>query len=336
MDTSFEKRVKIVTLREHTDKTMREIAEDVGVHYSTVSRIIRKYESEQKLTPSRKGHCGRKKVTTPRERRMILTASRKDPRALPSAIKQQLDINASTRTVRKILFLGGRRAMRPRKKQLLTNIMKKKRVLWAKNYKNWNVEDWSKVLFTDESHFVVQGQQCSFVRKGINSPLKEAHINQSVKHPVKVMFWGCFSAKGTGRLHICEGMMNSRQYMTVIDRRIAYQLQEHFPDGNGILQHDLAPCHNSRVVANHLRQRGITVMPWPGNSPDIAPIENLWAIVKHKLKNIDVTTKTKLIAAVLHVWNRDAKIQDSCRKLVESMPMRIKAVLANKGGHIKY
>ena len=76
--------------------------------------------------------------------------------------------------------------------------MKKKRLQWAKRYKNWKYEDWSKVLFSDESHFFVQGHNPQFVRRSQDEPLRQEHIFQGVKHPDKEMFWGCLSAEGTG------------------------------------------------------------------------------------------------------------------------------------------
>ena len=45
----------------------------------------------------------------------------------------------------------------------------------------------------------------------------------------------------------------------------------------------------------------ITVLDWPGNSPDLNLIENLWSIVKNRLRKMDCTTKIKLIEAVIHV-----------------------------------
>jgi hypothetical protein len=36
--------------------------------------------------------------------------------------------------------------------------MKKKCLAWAKKYKNWTVEEWKKVLFSDETYFMGQGQ----------------------------------------------------------------------------------------------------------------------------------------------------------------------------------
>ena len=80
----------------------------------------------------------------------------------------------------------------------------------------------------------------------------------------------------------------------------------------------------------------ITVLDWPGNSPDLNPIENLWSIVKNRLRKMDCTTKIKLIEAVIHVRFHDEEIKKICKTLVLSMKKRVKSVLENKGGHINY
>ena len=192
------------------------------------------------------------------------------------------------------------------------------------------------VLFSDETHFCVSGSQAKFVRRASGDKLRSAHINQTVKHPTKVMFWGSFCAAGTGRLHLCEGMMNSSQYCEVIAHRVVPEMQQRFPDGDGIFQQDLAPCHTSKMSKKKFDDAGITVMEWPGNSPDINPIENLWAIVKQKLQMEDITTKNKLIRSILNIWNHNDNIASSCKKLVNSMPKRVQDIITAKGGHIKY
>ena len=55
-------------------------------------------------------------------------------------------------------------------------------------------------MFSDKSHFYVQGQWTSFIRRSRLDTLRSEHIFQKVKHPDKVMFWGCFSYAGTGSL----------------------------------------------------------------------------------------------------------------------------------------
>ena len=65
-------------------------------------------------------------------------------------------------------------------------------------------------------------------------------------------------------------------------------------------------------------------------------IENLWGIIKNKLRLKDCTTVNKLIEAIILVWYHDEKIAKSCQKLVSSMPKQMEKVLKNKGGHISY
>ena len=57
--------------------------------------------------------------------------------------------------------------------------------------------------------------------------------------------------------------MNSEEYIYVIDRRTIVRLivvhltHDHYPDGDGALQHDLAPCHTSKIVTAHLNEIGL-------------------------------------------------------------------------------
>ena len=49
---------------------------------------------------------------------------------------------------------------------------------------------------------------------------------------------------------------------------------------------------------------------------NLNPIENLWSIVKDRLRKMDCTTKIKLIEAVVHVWLHDEEIKKNCKTLV--------------------
>jgi transposase len=51
--------------------------------------------------------------------------------------------------------------------------------------------------------------------------------------------------------------------------------------------HDEALCHKSKRVMAFLQDQKFAEMVWPGNSPDLNPIEKLWSIMKGKLKKKD-------------------------------------------------
>ena len=92
-------------------------------------------------------------------------------------------VNVDSSTIRRRLIERGRLARRPKKKQLLTPIMKKKRLQWAKKHKKWGLQKWRQVIFSDESHFEVQGYRSQYVRKSKGEPLQDGHIEQAPKHP---------------------------------------------------------------------------------------------------------------------------------------------------------
>ena len=61
------------------------------------------------------------------------------------------------------------------------------------------------------------------------------------------MFWGCFIYYGIGSLHPVDVMMHSPQYIEVVQRRVIPDMNRFFPDGTGVFQQDLVPCHTSKT-----------------------------------------------------------------------------------------
>ena len=75
-------------------------------------------------------------------------------------------------------------------------------------------------------------------------------------------------------------------------------------------------------------------MPWPSQSPDLNPIEHLWAHMKRKLKNLKPKNIRELKEMLIMIWNEITP--DITAKLVDSMPRRVEAVLHAKGSNTKY
>ena len=73
------------------------------------------------------------------------------------------------------------------------------------------------------------------------------------------------------------------------------------------------------------------MLEWLGNSPDLNPIENSWAIIKQRLRGIDCTTMEKLIQSIIQLWYKDPQITQNREKRVDSMSERVKQLLERHG-----
>ena len=100
--------------------------------------------------------------------------------------------------------------------------------------------------------------------------------------------------------------------------------------------HDGAICHKAKSITKFLAEKDAKTFPSPGYSPDMNPTENLWGIVKKRLKKINFTTKVQLIENLIQIWHRDDEIKNKCSILIESMPRRTELLIKNKGTHTKY
>lgn len=332
-----DKRLQIVTLARNTSKSMREIAADLGIHHTTVSRTIARYNEEGDFKTQYE-NCGRKSIFDERDKRHIRALSVKSPRASAAEIQRQVGAfgDCSLRTFQRVMLQSGIKVAKPSRRPYITDTQKARRLEWAHEHRHWTAEDWSRVIWSDETMVAIQ-DNCRYVRIVDGQPLTPDHHVTTYKHPLTVMIWACFAARGTGRCCLVEGRLNTEYYLTqIVDRRIVQQVHEWFPDGDGLFQQDNAPAHVSRRARAHFVEKGVPLLQWPPASPDLNPIENLWSLIKRRIRTSPVTTKQQLITKFLAVWHHDPEIGDLCKKLVDSMPARIEACIAAKGDATKY
>ncbi|XP_065684059.1 transposable element Tcb1 transposase isoform X1 [Hydra vulgaris] len=338
-DLSPRKIGQIKVLLEDSELKQKEIARKLNISTQIVSLIKKKIERGIDVGSQRQGNCGRKKITTPRTDRKIQNMALKDRRATCSKISSMLGeegISVSRKTVNNRLLEFGLKAYRPRKKPRLTENMKKARYDWAKQHESWTYDDWQKVVFSDESTIAILDDRVQTVRRRPGEEFLPECLKKTVKFPQKIMVWGAFSVHGTSRLYIVDGTMNQDKYIKVLESRLVPQIREWYGSDFWIFQQDSAPCHKSKKVMTWFQQNAVQVLPWPGNSPDMNPIENLWDILKNEIHQIPITTKSQLIERLIHVWFHSTKIKFLCKSLIESMPHRVKALILAKGGQTKY
>ncbi len=107
-----------------------------------------------------------------------------------------------------------------------------------------------------------------------------------------------------------------------------------YRDADFIFQQDLAPAHTAKGTKSWFNDHGVTVLDWPANSPDLNPIENLWGIVKRKMRDTRHNNADDLKAVIKVTWAFITPEQ--CHRLIASMTRRIDAVIHAKGGPTKY
>ncbi|GFW66034.1 transposable element Tcb1 transposase [Trichonephila clavipes] len=151
------------------------------------------------------------------------------------------------------------------------------------------------------------------------------------------MIWSVISDQGTGRLDVVKGMMQQDQYKDVLQNRLILQLEEWFPNGESyIFMQDGAPCHTALSIKAFLAEQNILLLDWPGNSPDMNTIENVWELMKREVAKDVITNKMQLLERIIHMWNHPPQMQETIQSCIDSMLRRIEALIAAKGGTTKY
>ncbi|GFU08117.1 transposable element Tcb1 transposase [Trichonephila clavipes] len=91
---------------------------------------------------------------------------------------------------------------------------------------------------------------------------------------------------------------------------------------------DNATCHRTLAVQDCLDSKGIQRLVWPARSPDLNPIENVWAALGRQVagRNYPPTNKNTLIRALTEEW--DKLPQQLLDNVVQSMFLNNSTIVA--------
>jgi hypothetical protein len=130
------------------------------------------------------------------------------------------------------------------------------------------------VIFSDEikiNQFQFDGRAWCWARDG-ESQLQSYHVTQTVEHgDVAIFLWGCMTSCGMDCMYKIKGNMIQALFLS-----IEWYC---FSPSHVIFQYDNDPKHIAKLITQWLSLQNYDVLTWPSQSPNLSPIEHVWALV---------------------------------------------------------
>lgn len=318
--------------------SVSKVAEVFSVSRGTVSKIYSAYLKCGK-TSSAKSQHGRKCVLSDRDRRSLRAIVTKNKKTTAAKVTAEMNVvlpnPVSTKTIRRELHKQGIAGRAAIEKPLISDANARNRKKWCLSHKAWTIEQWKRVIWSDESSFTLfptSGRV--YVWRTPSQAYNTDCLLPRVKHGGgSVMVWAAISWFSAGPMITVSGHMTAKTYVNILADQVHPMVQTLFPNGDGVFQDDKAPVHTAHIVQDWFSEHedDLSHLPWPPQSPDLNIIEPLWSTLERKVRSRypPPTSLSELATVLQEEWYNIplANIQE----LYLSIPRRLQAVLDANG-----
>jgi transposase len=219
----------------------------------------------------------------------------------------------------------------PLVKQDLSTAQEHQRLQFASDVLNTVNFDAQKIIFSDESRFVL-GDDHRWRHMRVGDWNETAFATKS-KFPISVMIWGAIGEDYKSGCIFCSSGVDSEEYQSILQRsELVKDLDALHGRFKWFFMQDGASAHTAKATSKFLSEICLLLPGWPPNSPDLNPIEIVWAIMKQRVKKENPKTKEELIKIIKQVW--EELDQEVLNRLVLSFTRRLRLVLDVRGRSI--
>lgn len=326
-----EQRAAIITLAAE-GHSRDKIAHMLSCNPKTVTLWSHRWQHERSLLDAERS--GRPRCTDEETDTAIADLAEETKFITPKRITSELELDCSARTARRRLDEVGLHGRVARSVPMWTPEHIKRRVSFAEGYEHWSEGDWERVIFSDETHVELSPTGLVWVQRPVGAEHDPQYVVPRRLHSERVTLWGCFCAKEIGQAEIFVGDFDAAKYVDVLQHNLLASARSFFRAGHWWFQQDNAPQHTSRAARAWFHNHGVDCIDFPPLSPDLNPIENLWADLKRRVEARRARTLEQLEQNLKEEWETTAP--DLLASLAHSMPARLAAVRANEGHHAGY
>ncbi|GLB45817.1 putative DDE superfamily endonuclease [Lyophyllum shimeji] len=327
-----------------TGSKVSQAARHFGLPRSTAYRIAKRFEKTGMVSTRKR--TGRPKKLSEGDKRLLIRTARKERRVPFRELANSLQLQVSASTVRRTFAEAGYHRRVARKRPYLRKDQRKARMYWVKLYRPLGITGWALVSFSDECYIYLDDHRGRvWITRRPDEVLREdCLVPTFAQSTVRVMVWGCIILGEKGPLVVLDypggrgGGMNTQRYREQVleGPLLEFHMRMKATRGTITFQQDNAPSHTSKATKKWFASHGIPLLYHPSGSPDLNPIEPVWHEPKSRLRNLPHPPNTvdELKHAVLRVW--DEIPIDDIDKHIRTMPDRVEAVRAAKGGHTNF
>ncbi len=307
-------------------KSRAQIVRETQFNKRFVYRWIDAYETNDHQPgweldqPRRKG----KRKLTESEKKEVLKYTRKrhkSTRVVAQELKEEKGIDVSYKTVGRTFVESGFKPLHRQRVQKLTEKHKKRRLAFGKKY---NDAQWHKFIFSDETPFEHQANLNTKNDIVWAKNTSEVPPLEKGKWEFRYPCWGAIGYNSKTNLCPFSGTLSADGYIDILRKELIPFMEQHYQDNDVTFQQDGAPCHTAKKTCHFLESNDIKYIhpeDWPPNSPDLNPIENLWANIQNIVSKRKWKTQSGYERAIRDEWFKVTP--DELHALIGSMPRRI-------------